>query len=356
MGDDDAAGAEADADARAEAPGTPGLAVCKAHGLRYDPKLNVGCVLCRREPRTQRLVGRHTLPGAIVTALLAASIMVGGFYLSQDSDSSELVTPAAMVSGSSSLHSACYSDCAESHRACSGQCRERATGATCDDYCFAEADRCFPACAARYGRADPPWSYYYGTPHMPEWSAVLNASVGLRARLLACSEEPVVALAHVAVRAVDGSSSRVVLWSQGIEEGVGACAREALEKTRFPTSESGDYEFLARFDSRYDDVRLVVAQAEAEVEASSRRRSQSGAEATKSLLFDAKVVLGQQQSASPPPEAAELAAAKERLAALRAQIAAMDRPAPKSGQPVARGTLFSYPAASAPTARPTHER
>lgn len=328
--------------------GRPGSAVCKAHGLHYDPELDVGCVLCRREPRPQVWIGRNSLLGTLVTLALAAAIVAGGFYASERSETTEVLTPAALASGSSSQHAGCYSGCAEGHQACSSRCDAAAPDGACDDHCFTEADRCFSECTARFLQPDPPWSYYYGTPNMPDWSAVLQASVGVRGRMLACSEQALSVLAFVAVRGADGSASNVAIWSRGIDDSVRACVERVIGETRFVPSEGGDYQFLARFDDRYDDARLLFAQAEAEVEALPRRRGRDAGEATKSRLFDVKVLLERQGDTGALPEEAELAAAKERLAALRAQLAALDRGANGAGGrgSVPRGTLFSYPAAA----------
>src|SRR6476469_935545 len=42
---------------------------CATHGLRYDPRLQSGCVLCRRDAAAPMLGTQHTSPSATASGL-----------------------------------------------------------------------------------------------------------------------------------------------------------------------------------------------------------------------------------------------------------------------------------------------
>jgi hypothetical protein len=304
-----------------EANASPGATICKIHNLRYDNRYTSGCVLCRRatEVVTPADDGGSGLLKLAVIAAIAAAVAGGAYAFYKANADPVYTTPAEMMSGSKSAHASCYEGCAQTHERCHVQCAGNGEAA-CPEYCMSTADSCFNECSGRYIKADPPWSYYYGTEHMPAWSAMLESSLGLHKRLLECSSEPPVnALAYVRVRGQDGAPQDVTVWQRDLPEPASECARAAVRATRFTPSEDGDYVFLARFDARYDGVRLLIAQAETEVGALPRLNSSDPGDAVKGRLFDAKVRLEKAEAPTMTPEA-QLKEAKARLAAVNRKI------------------------------------
>jgi hypothetical protein len=322
------------------APPSPGPTICRVHGLHYDSRINTGCVLCRREAEAPADTSdyRGLVKLVVITILVAAA--TGMLYAARKvSAGVRYSTPAAMVSGSKSAHAACYSECAQAHALCDTHCNAKGTN-TCGDYCMSSAHSCFTDCSGRLMQADPPWSYYYGTQSMPAWSAVLESALGLNGRLLACSAAPPVsALAYVRVRGKDGAPAKVMLAKSGLSDQAHACALGALHGSQFAPSGQGDYAFLARFDARYDDARLLIAQTETEISALPRQVSDDPGDELKSRLFDAKILLAEREKESPPPALlhAELRDAKHRLARLKyelsnLQVAQRSPPRPTSSE------------------------
>ncbi len=302
----------------------PTTTLCSIHNLRYDPRISSGCVLCRREIETATATSSSDFRNLLkpVTLALLVSIALGAFLVMRKEKHGPLHhTPAAMVSGTRSTHAACYSECAQGHSLCDKQCSTKPGDAVCGDYCLSGAHSCFTDCAGRHIKADPPWSYYYGTETMPAWSAVLESSLGLHTRLLACSAAPpVTALVFVRVRGHDGTPASVTLSKRGLSDEAHACAVGVFYGTHFTPSSEGDYAFLARFDARFDGIRMLIAAAESEINALERLVTDDTGEDLKSRLFDAKLQLEKQNEARPPSVATELKEARGTLARLKREL------------------------------------
>jgi len=301
----------------------PTTTLCSIHNLRYDPRISSGCVLCRREIETATTTSsdfRNVLKPVAIALLV--SIALGAFLVMRKEKHGPLHhTPAAMVSGTRSTHAACYSDCAEAHSLCDKQCSTKPGDTVCGDYCLSGAHACFTDCAGRHIKADPPWSYYYGTETMPAWSAVLESSLGLHTRLLACSAAPpVTALVFVRVRGQDGTPATVTLSKQGLTDEAHACTVGVFYGTHFAPSSEGDYAFLARFDARFDGIRMLIAASESEINSLSRLVTDDTGDVVKSRLFDAKLQLEKQNKAPSASVTMELKEARGTLARLRREL------------------------------------
>jgi len=304
----------------------PTTTLCSIHNLRYDPRISSGCVLCRREIETATATSSdfRSVLKPVAVALLVSIALGALLVMRKEKHGSLHHTPAAMVSGTRSTHAACYSECAQGHSLCDKQCSTKPGDALCGDYCLSGAHACFTECAGRHIKADPPWSYYYGTETMPAWSAVLESSLGLHTRLLACSAAPpVTALVFVRVRGHDGTPASVTLSKRGLSDEAHACAVGVFYGTHFAPSSEGDYAFLARFDARFDGLRMLIAAAESEINALSRLVTDDTGEDLKSRLFDAKLRFEKQNAAAPASAAAELKEARGTLARLKRELSSV---------------------------------
>jgi hypothetical protein len=301
-----------------------GTTSCAIHGLRFDARLSTGCVLCRRAAEADAEAAAsnsRTVVKAVVVALVISAALGAWLVVRKQQAGARYATPAAMVSGTKSAHAACYSDCAQAHALCENHCRAKPGDATCGEYCLSGANACFTDCSGRQIKADPPWSYYYGTDNMPAWSAILESALGVHDRLLACSAAPPVStLAYVQVRGQDGTLASVTLLKDDLSEQVHECAVGVFQGTHFTPSSQGDYAFLARFDARYDGARLLIAQTETEVAALPRLVSDDTGETLKSRLFDAKLYLEKQEQGPQPSLIADVRSARLKLARLKSEL------------------------------------
>jgi hypothetical protein len=273
--------------------------VCPIHNLRYSPQQAEGCVLCRRaaappvdiEPAPTAVY----IPTSLIVLVLSAAVGTGAYYALRPKPTAEnLVPAAAMLWGSESNYARCGSTCAEAHHKCDGQCSERGGDDGCSQYCLTEVDKCFIDCIGRFQKRDHAWSYYYGSETMPDWSELLVGSVDLGPRLMACSDEPIVALAYVKVSGRTEQTNEARVGRGKLTAEVAACVNAALVEAPFAASPLGDYSFLARFDSRHDRLKLAVEQASAELDAAPRKTPKPLEDAITERLFEARVALSKE--------------------------------------------------------------
>ena len=143
---------------------------CATHGLRYDPALHDGCVLCRR--LTEATAAPAELPeaaeGSRATrfAGLGAVAIVGGVLLWW------LFGSPAGVNMSAAWSGRCPEACAGAAESCNAMCTDRGVISPCRDQCMGTFNDCLTGCSDAPPLPPGRLSFVYSVGTAPEWSEV----------------------------------------------------------------------------------------------------------------------------------------------------------------------------------------